>query len=472
MTRLSTPQYMLQKMTEVEVADMIEKYIDFYKVDKNGNRRSVHLPTKFVRHFMRRDDKLPICVAVSSLPIVLLNGTILAPPGLHRESGIQFRIPTALLEMLPLAANCDKRAVRQAMRLLTDEWLVDVSTDYAGKATIVAAALTLIERSMLDQRPCFWITAGRRGGGKTTVVKLVVRAVTGDEVIPAAWSASEEERRKALLAYFMAGLTHLSWDNIPRGLQISCPHIERSCTAAYYSDRKLGVSERVATSASTIHFFTGNNIGPKGDLASRSLQVRLHVDRVDPENREFAHPDPIGWTDANRAELMVAFYTILLGNPQLRTPLNAPAKTRFKNWWRLIGSAVEHAAKLNGEELDFERLFLTQEGDDEEAASLADVLQILLGYFPNHADGAPTAFEAGDVADIINDRYHYDPKRTGLREFLYPGAPDGMGMSPKSVGRRLQRHIDEPVKDGEMMLTLRTWRTKEKDPLSYYVEQG
>ena len=73
----------------------------------------------------------------------------------------------------------------------------------------------------------------------------------------------------------MAALAFLIWDNIPRGTQITCPHIERSCTSAYYTDRKLGVSETVATSASTIHHFTGNNIGPKGDLASRALVVRL-----------------------------------------------------------------------------------------------------------------------------------------------------------------------------------------------------
>ena len=38
----------------------------------------------------------------------------------------------------------------------------------------------------------------------------------------------------------------------------------------------------VCTAASTIHLFTGNNIGPRGDLASRSLHIRLDVDRVDP----------------------------------------------------------------------------------------------------------------------------------------------------------------------------------------------
>jgi hypothetical protein len=49
MTSLPPPeQWALCKMSEMEVAEMIEKYIDYYAEDKDGNRRSVHLPTKFV----------------------------------------------------------------------------------------------------------------------------------------------------------------------------------------------------------------------------------------------------------------------------------------------------------------------------------------------------------------------------------------------------------------------------------------
>ena len=243
------------------------------------------------------------------------------------------------------------------MKFLTDEWLCDVATDYAGKCSLIAAALTIIERSLLDQRPCFFVTAGRRGGGKTTTIIMLIKGVTGIHPAASAWSTNEEERRKALMSYFMYGASYILWDNIARGTQISCPHIERSCTAAFYADRKLGVSEMVATAASAIHIFTGNNIAPKGDLASRSLLVRLAVDRPDPENRSFKHPDPIGWTDGNRAEILAALYTILLGNPMLRKPRDAPCQTRFKMWWRLVGSAVEHAAKLNGEAVDFEKLF-------------------------------------------------------------------------------------------------------------------
>jgi hypothetical protein len=233
----------------------------------------------------------------------------------------------ALRAIIPRREDCTKKAVKTAMDFLTDEWLVDVATDYTGKCTIIAAALTLIERTLLPDRPAFFVTAGRRGGGKTTTLTMLIMAITGLWPAAAAWSTNEEERRKALISYFLYGVPYIAWDNIARGMQISCPHIEKSCTAAYYSDRKLGVSEMVCTAASTIQFFTRNNIGPRGDLASRSLRIRLDVDRADPENRKFRHPDPVGWAENNRAEILAALFTILLGNPSSRsraTPRQRP----------------------------------------------------------------------------------------------------------------------------------------------------
>ena len=208
----------------------------------------------------------------------------------------------------------------------------------------------------------------------------------------------------------------------------------------------------VATAASTIHFFTGNNIGPRGDLASRSLHIRLDVDRPDPENREFKHPDPIGWTEDNRAEIMQALYTILLGNPMLKTARDAPSKTRFKMWWRLIGSAVEHAARCAGHELDFQDLFLAQEEDDEEAASLADVLEVFVKTWPQQ-------FEAKDVAAMINAVSPSEDEQT-VRDYLLPGAPAQHMFTTKTVGRLLKKHLDEPVRGGERTLVLRSMENR------------
>jgi len=454
MTKLPPPeQWVLSRMNEMECAEMIEQYIDY--VDKDG--RSVHLPTQFVRHYLqRRDGALPTLAAIATLPIVLADGALLEPDGLDRDRGIMFIISKELTTIIPRQKDCTDKAVKKAMRFLCEEWLCDVAADYTGKCTIIAAALTIIERSLLDERPAFFVTAGRRGGGKTTLLTMLIMAVTGIRPAASAWSINEEGR-KALLSYFLYGVPYILWDNIARGSQIGCPHIERSCTAKFYIDRKLGVSEAVATAASAIRLFTGNNISARGDLASRSLHIRLTVDRPDPENRDFRHPDPVGWTDDNRAEILRALYTLLLGNPQLKTARNAPGKTRFKMWWRLVGSAVEHAAKVHApklkestesEEIDFQKLFLKQEEEeDEDSAALVDALTWL-------AEMWPEGFHATDVAELLNG-LSIDPGALALREFLYPGTSQGSAVSARSVGKRLAAHVDEPIKSGECTLSLR-----------------
>jgi hypothetical protein len=478
----------LHTMNEMEVAEMIERHVDY--VDKKG--RHVHLPMPFVRHFMKREDKLPIVVAIATLPIVLADGVILAmDDGLDRERGIIFKIHKELIEMLPTRANCTKEAVGKAMRFLTDDWLCDVACDYTGKCTLIASALTLIERSILDQRPVFFVGAGQRGSGKTTTLTMLIEAVTGIAPAAAAWSSNEEERRKAVFSYFLGGLTYILWDNIPRGSQISCPHIEKSCTSAYYSDRRLGVSEMVATAASTIHFFTGNNIGPKGDLASRALQVRLDVDRVDPENRQFRHPDPIGWTQANRAAILTALYTILLGNPTLDLPRQAPMKTRFKLWYRAVGSAVEHAAQCAAildpnvdylpEEpvVDFGTLFLDQEGEDEEATSLAEMLAALEETMKSRAAAVgrtPGAFTAADVAAALNSNpggFDLNARDAGpavVRAFLFPNQPSSVTISSKSIGKLLKRHVGAPTKHGVQTLVLRCSMDKHDRAYRFHID--
>ena len=192
-------QPLLTRLSEAQLAEEIERYIDY--VDATG--RSVHLGGSFVHHFHTRpdDNALPLAAAIATLPIILGDGTLLGDRGLDRDRGIIFRVPNELLAIIPRPEACTPSAIAATMRFLTDEWLVDVASDYSGKCILIAAALTVIERSVLANRPTFWVTAGRRGGGKTTVIIMLLMAVTGVWPAAAAWSPNEEERRKALLAY-------------------------------------------------------------------------------------------------------------------------------------------------------------------------------------------------------------------------------------------------------------------------------
>jgi hypothetical protein len=117
MTRLPPPeQWALVKMGEMEVAEMIEKYIDFID-PKTG--KSVHLRPSFVRHYMSRDDGvLPTGVAVTTLPIVLADCGLLAPDGLDRLRGITFEIQREVRAAIPNPKDCTKAAVREAIRYL------------------------------------------------------------------------------------------------------------------------------------------------------------------------------------------------------------------------------------------------------------------------------------------------------------------------------------------------------------------
>ena len=383
-------QPLLTRLSEAQLAEVIERHVEYVVETKDGER-PVHLGAAFVKHFWQRhDNKLPTVAAIATMPIVMPNATLLAGRGLDRERGIVFRIPPELLALLPAATDCGPPAISRAMRFLCDEWLVDVSTDYPGKCVLVALALTIIERLALTERPAFFVTAARRGGGKTTALHVIATAVLGHRTPAVAWSASEEERRKALFAFLSSAVPLIAWDNIARGTSISCASIEKALTAETYQDRVLGLSEHRTVAASTVMVFTGNNINARGDLASRRLTARLNVNSLDPENRAFRHPDPIGWTEASRGKILRALFTVLLGNPRLRqaAAIAAPAETRFKAWWHLVGSAVENAAATVADEdhhfvgdpnpqcpaqnVSFKTLFLDGEADEEQDNNLGN----------------------------------------------------------------------------------------------------
>jgi hypothetical protein len=346
-TRLPPPAMpLLSPHDRYSLAHLIERHMAFVTKTKEGEVPAA-VPPVFVDHCLNyRDSKLPLVSAAVTAPLVLPDGTLLMPDGLDRARKLVFRIEPDLRNLMPNPRDCTPASAAHALDFLVNDWLCDVSADFAGRCVLIAYALTIIERVLLPERPAFFITAGKRGGGKTTAVMMITLAVTGKKPAAAAWSFNEDERRKAMLAHPPEGLPALVWDNIPLGSSLSCSTLEAVLTSESYSDRVLGISKKITVSTQTVMAFTGNNIGPCGDLTSRSLRAPLDVDRPDPENRDFTHPDPVAWTLNNRGKILSALYTVLMANTRLHQaraerPL---AKTRFKTWWHLVGSAIEQAA--------------------------------------------------------------------------------------------------------------------------------
>jgi hypothetical protein len=154
----------------------------------------------------------------------------------------------------------------------------------------------------------------------------------------------------------------------------------------------------------------------------------------------------------------------MLGNPELNRSPDDGAETRFKMWWHLIGSAVEHAAALCMPDVEhnFQKMFLWQEEDDVESSSLADALEAMAAQWPG-------SFTAADVALVVNNVFG-DDFSTLLREVLFSGLSSApTQVSPRSMGRHLKRHIDAPVRSGKRVLALRANLDRHAGSMVYQV---
>ena len=214
--------------------------------------------------------------------------------------------------------------------------------------------------------------------------------------------------------------------------------------------------------ATTIQSFTGNNISPSGDLASRCLTARLVADRPDPENRPFRHPDPIGWTLANRPKLLRALYVVLLGNRRFRETSPAPAATRFKQWWHLVGAPVEQAAAEHADhvgvlamdplpgcapvQVSFPEIFAAGESGEEQATGLATVLDVCRTEWP-------AGFSAADAAMFCS---RADVAAEAFKTSLEAAAGKAIKLiTPTVLAWRLKAVVDCPVGVGADVLALR-----------------
>jgi hypothetical protein len=310
-----------------------------------------------------------------------------------------------------------------------------------------------MERVLLPERPAFVITAGQRGGGKTTLTNMISLAVLGRRASAASWSESVEERRKAIFAYLREGPAMIAWDNLPRGASISCPVIEKALTSAIITDRVLGVSEQVTVPATTIHYFTGNNVLPIGDMASRTFTVRIDVDRPDPENRKFQHPDPFAWTNEHRARILRALYTLLVWNPVLKRDSAARPlpQTRFKRWWTLCAMPVYLLTSIN-----FAEILRACENEDTEVSGLSILLRGLHGTYGNDPFTAANLvhFALNLIGSPAQPAWVL-PVQAALEEATGKPFPSGTLLDARKVGKRLQMVVGRPVQNGNVILTLR-----------------
>jgi hypothetical protein len=462
---------------EAEATLILEEHVRFAPVDQDDNvdgLAAVRLQLPFLRAYANWEGSvLPRVRGIATLPIVLPGRQLKTGRRLDRDLGLIFEVDPVLDDAVREIRPVSLADAQEAYTWLAENWLCDVATDAEGLAILIALGLTVIERHLLPERPAFFVAAAQRGSGKTTALNMVSTAIVGSMASAASWSFEEEEQRKAVFSYLREGAPMVVHDNIPRGSAISSATIERALTSAELTDRVLGESRSETVPTATIITFTGNNISPKADMASRSLVAHLSTNRPDPENREFVHEDPFAWTKAHRVEILRRLYTILM---LVRAKPNK-LKTRFKDWWALIGHPIELVAGV-----DFEEIFRNNEQFDEEAQGAADFLAMMNRYLEGEHDASACEFSAARVVKLCKSsipwitgrvRSDHEPDPSALKSALEEasGRPfTGDVVNAHRVARKLKAIEGRPVEvDG---VTMKLVVIKDHEGNRYRIERN
>jgi len=268
-------------------------------------------------------------------------------PGYDERSGLYYdpgRNVFPQIDELP----CKEQAIEALTKLreiVADFPFNDSEDDQQGLSESVALAmlLTAVVRRSLPTAPMFGIDAFEAQSGKTLLAQMAAIMATGRKAAERPWSASEEERRKALGAALEAGDAVILFDNVVTPLEGAA--FAGAITESAFKDRRLGSNsgkDQIEAPTNGLLVATGNHLTAKGDMAEgRVLVTRIVPDRELAE-REYRYRDLASHVMEHRPELVAAALTVLRGF--LTSPLEdrpEPTGFRHREWGDLIAASLQ-----------------------------------------------------------------------------------------------------------------------------------
>jgi hypothetical protein len=325
--------------------------------------------------------------AIARAPFVRPDGSICETPGYDPAASVFYQ-PNA--EFLPVPVNPTREDAAEALTVLLAPFAELPFATEAARGAFVAHILTEAVRSAISTSPVFLYTAPWAGSGKTLASEMPSRIVHGCGPALRPW-ADGEELRKSLFSSLLAGDRTIGFDNLPNGVKVRSPILCGFLTADPYSDRKLGASEAPSLPNRSVVSLTGNNITPAGDLARRSIVIRLDANVTNLRERRFGIADLRGHVAANRPALLVAALTIICAHMASGWQRDKPPLPSFEHWSRLVREPLLWLGMADP--------VATQDDEsDDEAMPLAEAFK---GMAEHPAIGGKE-FTSGDLAKMCD----------------------------------------------------------------------
>lgn len=385
---------------------------------------------------------------VVATPVLRPDGTLIQQPG--------YDVPTALyyhpdVEIAAIPDQPDTVMVEQARRLLLDHVLVDFpfATD-ADRANYIALLMTPILQPYLDcLSPLGAISATERGSGKTLLTTIMARLFGA---VSRPWVSADEELRKAITTVLVGGSEPVVvFDNVGEHDQVAAPSLAKLLTSRRWDDRKLGTNIEAKGTNNRLWLVTGNSIEFGGDIAQRTVLVRLDAKCPRPDLRtDFHIQDLEAWLDEpdNRVVLLRALLILARAWTAAGGRREEFVMRGFARWVCGMGGFLAHHG-ITG--------FLANAGELEEHDQDAQQWGAFLAAWHGRYGTTPkTAYELRDSADTgglgLGDPWG-GAFITRADTSTLPTAR-GLGMM---LARRRGRYFGDYVLDGVLDEHTKTW---------------
>lgn len=371
---------------------------------------------------------LPPLRRIISTPVLRPDGTLLQRPGYDPATG--YYLTTGTMPLDPIPDKPTPAQIDQAVEFLLDKFLADFPwRTPADRANYIGLLITPILRTYTRALSPFAIVDATMPGSGKTILTSCVGLLVGQRVLT--WADSEEELRKVITSVLADAVGAVVFDNLEEGTVLNSATLARLVTDRTWTDRRLSTNTTAVYDNDRLWLATGNNLRTGGDMASRTVWVRLDPDCPRPEARTgFSIPGLDTWIldPANRATVLRHVLVLILDWTAHGAPISTavPEMRQFTRWARYVGGFLEHHG-IPGFLANAES---ARELDDDAAEWAA----FLLRWHQLHGT---TPLSAHTV------RRSAEPDMAGGDPWggLFPATPAGKLLSVKSLGRKLTGQI-------------------------------
>ena len=347
--KLAVGSYTVDPLLDPDACGIISNHVQCIKEGVKGAITYIDPPSNYVSTWRTMgNSKVPTLRALTQIPIIRRDGSIMTEPGYDRETFI-YHCGNVIVDVPETPTKEDvESSLSKLLTPFSGFPFVSKSSprnDDIDRAVLLAAIFSLALRPQISISPIIAVSARSSRTGKGLLVSSICTLVTGANATTVAPVNSKdpevvsEEHRKRITTFLKKAPAAVHFDN-ETGAFGSDP-LCTLLTTPIWEDRKLSTNDMVRVPNTSQLFVSGNNIGMLADMVGRSLIINMDAEEERPESRTFDIPDLESFIKQNRTILLSALFTILRAYRQAGRPGAGTGRLgAFEQWSDDVGACV------------------------------------------------------------------------------------------------------------------------------------